>query len=92
MKKKIIAGILMGAIALSGTGCNHIAKNYGGTMTVPLQPDTKLVNVTWKNDSLWILTKPMEADDSAETYMFKEDSNFGIFEGTVYFVETKSEA
>lgn len=59
----------------------------GGTTTVELPVDHKLFDVTWKKDNLWYATRPMRADETPETYTFKEDSSFGIFEGTVIFVE-----
>lgn len=89
--KKIISIILaiMMIATLTGCSCQYVTKNFGGEMTVYLDKNEKLVNVTWKEDSLWFLTKPMTEDDVAETYQFKEDSEFGIMEGIVTIVETK---
>ena len=69
--------------------CNFMARSFGGTITVNLPDNQKLVNATWKNSSLWYLTKPMKSEDVAENYTFKEDANFGVMEGTVIFVEHK---
>ena len=71
------------------TGCNPITRKMGGDMTVHLKQGEKLVNVTWKETSLWFLTKPMKHDDVAETYKFKEDSTWGVMEGTVTIIEHK---
>ena len=49
----------------------------------------KLVEVTWKDSNIWYLTRPMKEDDEPETYTFKEDSEWGVFEGTVTIVESK---
>jgi hypothetical protein len=49
----------------------------------------KLVEVTWKENSLWYLTEPMDDDYEPKTKSFREDSNLGILEGTVTFVETR---
>lgn len=87
--KKIISIILVIALMLVLSGCQYATKHLGGSMTVNLDPNVKLVNVTWKDDSLWFLTKPMTEDDVAETYYFEEDSEFGVFEGTVTIVEHK---
>lgn len=89
--KKIISIILaiMMIATLTACSCQYVTKNFGGEMTVYLDKNEKLVNVTWKEDSLWFLTKPMTEDDVAETYQFKEDSEFGIMEGIVTIVETK---
>ena len=91
MKKKIICGILILGTLISLTGCQTVAKNLGGTTTVDLDENRKLIECTWKEDSLWFLTKEMKEDDIAETYEFKESSNFGIIEGTVIIKEHKTE-
>ncbi len=87
--KKIISIILAITLVVALSGCQYATKHLGGSMTVNLDPNVKLVNVTWKEDSLWFLTKPMTEDDIAETYYFEEDSEFGVFEGTVIIVEHK---
>jgi starvation-inducible outer membrane lipoprotein len=87
--KKIIVTILVATMVFVMTGCNAVAKNWGGTATVDLEPGRKFVDITWKEDSLWVLTKQMGADDVAETYYFEEDANFGILEGTVIIREHK---
>lgn len=87
--KKIISIILVIVMIIAMSGCQYATKHLGGNMTVNLEPNVKLVNVTWKDDSLWFLTKPMTEEDVAETYYFEEDSEFGVFEGTVTIVEHK---
>lgn len=73
--------------ALSLCSCNHIARVYGGSATVELEKDQKLVNASWKNDSLWILTRTRKADEPVEKYEYKENSMFGVLEGTVTITE-----
>mgnify|MGYP000110668888 CR=1 FL=1 len=68
---------------------NEMAKSFGGKAIYTLPKGEKLVNVTWKEDHLWYLTKPMTANDTPETYTFKEKSSFGIIEGSVTLIETK---
>lgn len=89
--KKLIALILVFVLILSITGCTaqERAKNYGGEYTLELDPGEKLVNITWKEDTIWYLTREMTEDDIAEFYTFKADSSYGVFEGTVYIKETK---
>ena len=91
MWKKIFICVLFVVLMVSLTACtsNTATRYYGGTTTVNLDPNTKFVDITWKESSLWILTKPMLEDDIAETYRFEEDSMYGIFEGTVIIKETK---
>lgn len=88
MKVKLLALITV----LSTVSCteNSRARKYGGTQTINLSPNTKLINATWKSDGdLWYLTRPMRADESPETTSFQEKSSFGLIEGTVKFVESK---
>jgi hypothetical protein len=85
--------ILAAAFAvLSLTSCteNSRAKAWGGTATVDLAPNTKLIGATWKDAELWYLTRPMRADEVAETSSLIEQSNFGLVEGKVVFKETKT--
>lgn len=90
--KKVLMLVSVLGVMLGLTSCSQqsMAKNYGGSYTYNLPTNTKLVNVTWKDeDSLWYLTKPMQSNDIAETYTFQQDSQWGIFEGTVTIVESK---
>lgn len=72
-------------------GCtqNSRVKNWGGTGTYNLDPGQKLEEVTWKDDNLWILTRPMTEDEVPVTWTFSEKSEFGIIQGTYYIVETR---
>lgn len=75
--------------AISGCTQQQRARNFGGTASENLPPNRKLVNLTWKETHLWILTRPMTANDVAETYEFKESSSMGLVNGTVIIKETK---
>ena len=88
MFKKFIPIIFIMSILLSG--CQYTAKEWGGDVIVTLKPGEKLEEITWKNDSLWYLTRPMRDDEEAETHVFKQSSNFGVFEGTVTIIEKSS--
>ncbi|QNR70375.1 hypothetical protein IAQ67_28890 (plasmid) [Paenibacillus peoriae] len=90
MKKQITLAlvfllIIVGSLCLSG--CNGVTRSLGGTQTITLEENQKLVNVTWKDKSLWILTRPAKAGEKPETYDFKEESNLGVLEGEVKLVE-----
>ena len=67
---------------------NTRAKAWGGSMTINLEQNQKLVNVTWKDADLWILTRPMRAGEQNETYYFIEKSTFGVLEGRITFIES----
>lgn len=62
---------------------------FGSNGKIILEEGRKLVNITWKQNSLWILTKPMTATDVAESYEFSEESSFGVLEGTYTIIEVK---
>lgn len=70
---------------------NELARNYGGSMKVDLPCGEKLVNVTWKVQDFWILTREMMEEESPASYKFSEKSNFGVMEGTIILVEHKCE-
>lgn len=105
MKEKVYLGVLSVVFAIvlgtvimltgnsntgNTSGFNPIARQFGGTVTINLESNRKLVNVSWKkDDSLWILTRKMRRDEEAETYEYKEDSAFGVIEGTVVVIEHK---
>lgn len=85
----LIATMIVGVFAFNLTGCQSATRSFGGNTTLKLEPNQKLEEITWKDDSLWYLTRPMDDEDVAETHTFQESSNFGVLEGTVTVVETK---
>lgn len=92
MTKKIIAIIfiilLLFITASTLNGCHETTKNFGGTMTVELEPGRKLEEITWKDDTnLWILTRPFREGEKPETHTFQADTEWGVFEGTVIIIE-----
>jgi len=91
MIKKFIPIIFASSILLSG--CQATTREFGGNMTLELEPGEKLEEITWKDDddSLWYLTRPMRDGEEAETHIFKQSSNFGVFEGTVTIIEKEEE-
>jgi len=89
MKKLLVVGTIVLSLAL--TGCNMATRNFGGTVKIDIPKNQKLITVTWKESSLWYLTRPMNNNEIAETYTFQEDSNFGVLEGKVIFKESKEE-
>lgn len=76
-------------VLLTGCNQNQRAKNFGGTAKIELQKNQKLVTATWKDNNLWILTRPMRESETPENYTFKEESSFGVLQGTVFISEKK---
>ncbi|AIW03543.1 hypothetical protein CPT_Moonbeam145 [Bacillus phage Moonbeam] len=104
MRRRIRVPIVLATLLFAAVGCQqvadkqdgektsgsqHFAKKFGGTATLDLPKGEKLMNITWKDDHLWYLTRPMTKEDKAETYKFKESSNFGILEGEIVVKERK---
>ena len=77
MKKTLIT--LLAIITLSSCTENQRARNFGGTEEVSLKPNEIVLNVTWKQDQMWICTK----DTLTKTVYFREKSSWGMLEGTV---------
>lgn len=86
--KKIFILLLIAVLALVACD-NYISRNLGGSTTIHLKPGERLVEVTWKENSIWYLTEPMDSDYIPKTKIFREDSNLGIAEGDVTFIETR---
>ena len=90
MRKKVLAVVaIVSVLAFGITGCQNVTKSWGGSTTLNLDPNEKLEEITWKDDDLWYLTRPMTEDDVAEIHKFKQSDNFGLFEGTVTIIESK---
>jgi len=87
--KKFITFILALVVVAALSSCteNSRSRTWGGTATVDLEPGQKLVEVTWKEASIWYLTEPMEPGYEPKTKVFQEDSRFGVMEGKVIFIE-----
>lgn len=87
--KGLIVCVVIAVLAVS---CSRqgMTKDMGGSTTIELEPNTKLEEITWKDNSLWYLTRPMTDDDVAETHTFRESSEYGVFEGTVTIIEKKT--
>ena len=87
MRNRAVAALaVMACLVL--TGCQGVAREYGGTATINLEPGEKLEEITWKDNSdLWYLTRPMREGEKAETHMFKQSKDFSIIEGTVIIIE-----
>jgi uncharacterized protein YcfL len=77
MKKLFMVAITL--LALTSCTDNQRARKYGGTETVKLQPQEKFINITWKQDNLWIIVQ----DTVTGVYYAREKSNFGLLEGKV---------
>lgn len=58
--------------------------------TIELDPGMKLEDICWREYYLWYVTRPMRADEHAETYTFQSaDSSYRRF--TVTIIEQDAE-
>jgi hypothetical protein len=89
MKTKLTLLAFASLALLSSCTENQRAKKWGGTASVDLPANTKLTGATWKDAELWYLTRPMRADEVAETSTLHEQSSFGLIQGKVVFNESK---
>lgn len=87
---KFLPVILASTLLFSCTP-NQRVKALGGSMNVDIPQGNKFVVATWKtqdnSSSLWYTYRPMRADETPETWTMQEQSNFGVWEGTVTFTE-----
>ena len=58
---------------------NERAKNWGGSTSIELQKNEVLLEITWKEDNMWVLT----TDTLTDTSYFREMSSFGMMEGEI---------
>lgn len=68
-------------------GSNAAARRFGGTQVVKLDKGKKFVNATWKDDSIWIVTRTTKTGEPTESYEFIERSNLGVLQGKVVIQE-----
>lgn len=87
MKKLII---LIIPILLTSCTDNEIARHYGGTEIMNVKENQKVITVTWKEQSLWVLTEPMKETDKPRELLFEEKSSYGLVEGKVIIRESKT--
>jgi hypothetical protein len=92
LKRKIILFAVTTLLACALPGCSSqiAVKSFGGDVTLKLEAGRKLEEITWKDDSLWYLTRPMREDEEPETHLFEQSSVWKVFEGTVTVVESKA--
>ena len=83
-----IVGMLASIIILGVASKQAGVRGMSGKMVVELPPDHKLVHVTWKEQQLWYLVRPMRPGEYPETNQFKEKSASGVMKGEVIFKES----
>jgi hypothetical protein len=71
--------ILVTMVVMSSCTENVRVRHFGGTETLALKPNEKVLNVTWKDNEMWVCTQ----DTITGVVYFREKSSWGVMEGTV---------
>lgn len=77
MKKITILLTLFTSLIFTSCTDNQSVKNWGGTEEIGIPEGRNFVNITWKEDDLWIVT------EDSSYYYFTEQSSWGILEGEI---------
>lgn len=85
----IVIGCLIGGFLIFHSCDNHIARSFGGTVTINVDPGYKVTEATWKQNELWYFIEPMEETYTPKTKYLKESSEYGMLEGKVIFKESR---
>lgn len=65
--------------------------DVNGSRELKLPVNQKLEGITWKDDTLCYLVRPMREDEEAETHIFQAFSAWGISLGAVTIIEKKED-
>jgi hypothetical protein len=76
-----MAALVMMVTLLPSCTKNQRVKQFGGTSEFTLPMNEKLVNITWKDNNMWYLTRKFRPFDDTVTYHFKEKSSYGLWQG-----------
>lgn len=89
MKKIVLGIVVVFGLLILNTSCtkNQRAKQFGGNIDYSIPANEKFVNITWKEDEMWIVTRKRISTDKREVFYFTEKSSFGLMEGKVTLTE-----
>lgn len=87
--KKLNIALIAAVVLLLVSSCtdNVRARQFGGTSYIDVTRGQKVIGVTFKENNIWILTRPAKAGEVAEVIEFIEHSNFGVLNGKVILKE-----
>jgi len=89
MKRIILILTAILCIALTSCTEQQRTREFGGKMEIRLPAGQELMEVTWKENDIFYLTRPMAPDYVPVTKTFQESSSWGVMESTVLFIETR---
>lgn len=75
------SALIIAILLLSASSCtdNQRARKYGGKEEIKLKQNEKLINITWKESNMWVLTE----DTATHIKYFRESSSWGIWQGEI---------
>ena len=85
----IVIGCLIGGYLIFHSCDNQIAREYGGTVTVKVDPGYKVTAATWKQNELWYFIEPMEETYTLKTKYLIRKTEYGMLERKVVFKESR---
>ena len=77
--KKIILVLSLATLIFASCTENARARHWGGTEKIELKKHEVLLNATWKESNLWVLTQ----DTITKVNHFREHSSYGVMEGEI---------
>lgn len=89
MKNLLLIVLLLTSSLFIGCTENSRARQFGGEVTIQVPKGRKVVNASFKEMDLWILTREMRADEQPEILTMFEDSSFGLLNGKVTLIESR---
>lgn len=60
---------------------NSRARSWGGTQTLKIKSNEEFINMAWKGNDLWVITK----DTLTGTVYAREKSSYGLMQGKIIF-------
>jgi hypothetical protein len=78
-KALAIASVLVCTVFISSCTKNKRARTFGGKEVITLKANEKLLNITWKESNMWVLTE----DTVTHIKYFRENSSWGVWEGEI---------
>ena len=89
MKRIILIFAALFCIVRTSCTKQQVTRQFGGKMEIKLPAGQELMEVTWKDNDLFYLTRPMAPDYIPVTKTFQESSSWGVMESTVLFIEAR---
>ena len=77
--KKYLLIIVVFTTTLLLSSCQTCTRQFGGTTNIVLEKDQRFVNITWKENDIWVLVENQKENQ----YEFLEYSNIGVLQGKV---------